>query len=110
MLMEIFDESDDDLTAVPETALAFLRSIYQSQALPLHIRMKAASLTLPYESPKLAVTAVIPGQDFAALLENRLKKIAETAKVIEARRSPTWTCRLSVGLGLRLPVNQGRRG
>ena len=29
-------------------------------------------------------TAVIPGQDFAVLLENRLKKIAEIAKVIEA--------------------------
>ena len=47
--------------------------------------MKAASLALPYESPKLAVTAVIPGRDFASLLEDRLKKInGEKAKVIEA--------------------------
>ena len=66
-------------------ALALLKAVYQCLALPLHVRMKAASLALPYESPKLAVTAVIPGRDFASLLENRLKQLnGEQTKVIEA--------------------------
>jgi hypothetical protein len=66
-------------------ALSFLRSVYQCPTLSLHVRMKAASLALPYESPKLAVTAVIPGGDFASMLEERLKKLnGGQAKVIEA--------------------------
>jgi hypothetical protein len=39
--------------------------------------MRAAIAALPFEVPKLAVTAVVNEQDFATLLERRLKKIAE---------------------------------
>ena len=48
--------------------------------------MRAAGLALPFESPKLAVTAVVSEQDFATVLDRRLKRIEEMkAKVIEAK-------------------------
>jgi hypothetical protein len=82
--MEIVEKSEE--ASVPaDDALSFLRSVYQCPALSLHVRMKAASLALPYESPKLAVTAVIEGKDFGTLLEERLKRInGKKAKAIEA--------------------------
>ena len=66
-------------------ALTFLRSVYQNSKLELHWRMKAAIAALPFESPKLAVTAVVHDQDFAALLDQRLRRIQEM-KVIEASK------------------------
>jgi lambda repressor-like predicted transcriptional regulator len=40
---------------------------------------------LPFEVPKLAVTAVVSEQDFATVLDRRLKRIEEMkAKAIEA--------------------------
>jgi len=37
--------------------------------------MRAAIAALPFESPKLAVTAVVSEQDFATLLDQRLKRM-----------------------------------
>jgi hypothetical protein len=39
--------------------------------------MRGAIAALPFESPKLAVTAVVSEQDFAAVLDRRLKRIEE---------------------------------
>ena len=39
--------------------------------------MRAAIAALPFESPKLAVTAVVSEQDFATVLDRRLKRIEE---------------------------------
>src|SRR5262245_8830458 len=39
---------------------------------------------LPFESPKLLATAIIDERDFATLLDQRLKRIAQ-AKLIEAK-------------------------
>jgi len=48
--------------------------------------MRAAIAALPFESPKLAVTAVVSEQDFATVLDRRLKRIEEMkAKLIEAK-------------------------
>jgi hypothetical protein len=49
-------------------------------------------MAIPDESPKLAVTAVISDQDFAARLDQRLRRIAER-KYMEAK-----------------PVEEGTRG
>ena len=47
--------------------------------------MRAAIAALPFEVPKLAVTALVSEQDFATLLDRRLKRIEEMkAKAIEA--------------------------
>jgi hypothetical protein len=48
--------------------------------------MRAAIAALPFEHPKLAVTAVIDEQDFATLLDQRIKQMEEM-KLIEAKPS-----------------------
>ena len=49
--------------------------------------MRAASMALPFEFPKLAVTALVPpDQDFAALLDQRLQRRREMeVKLVEAK-------------------------
>jgi hypothetical protein len=47
--------------------------------------MRAAIAALPHEVPKLAVTAVMTDNDFATLLDRRLKRTEEMkANAIEA--------------------------
>jgi hypothetical protein len=78
------DEAEQERAAlyqVPMTAHDYLKEIYQDPRQPTHLRMRAAIEALAYEKPKLAVTAVVAGQDFAALLDERLRRI-EQAKVI----------------------------
>jgi hypothetical protein len=53
--------------------LNFLKAVYMNADLPLSVRMRAAIAALPFEAPKLAVTALVSEQDFASLLERRLK-------------------------------------
>jgi|SRR5262249_34563761 len=66
-------------------SLDLLRAVYRSNQLPLTTRMRAAIAALPFESPKLAVTAVVSEQDFATILDRRLKRIEEMkANAIEA--------------------------
>ncbi len=71
-----------------ENAHALLRAVYQNPEVPLPVRMRAAIAALPFEMPKLAVTYQASEQDFATLLENRLKRI-EQMKLIEAKPTPT---------------------
>ena len=77
--MEYLDEVIDN----PENAHALLRAVYQNPEVPLSVRMRAAMACLPFETPKLAVTAQITEQDFATLLDRRLKRLEEM-KLIEA--------------------------
>jgi hypothetical protein len=60
--------------------------------------MRAAISALNYEAPRLAVTAQITEQDFATLLDRRLKRLekmklieANGAKVIDAKSQPIET-------------------
>lgn len=61
-------------------SLGLLQSIYRSSAMPLSVRMRAAVEALPFEHPKLAITASFNGGDFAAQME---KAFQRSAKVIE---------------------------
>jgi hypothetical protein len=54
-----------------------LKAVYQNLGVPLPVRMRAAIACLPFEVPKLAVTAVVSEQNFAEVLERRLRRIAE---------------------------------
>ena len=67
-------------------ALEFLQAVYMNDELPLITRVRVAIACLPFESPKLAVVAQVSEQDFATVLDRRLKRIEEM-KLIEA--SPT---------------------
>jgi TATA-box binding protein (TBP) (component of TFIID and TFIIIB) len=70
-------------------SLDLLRAVYRNNQLPLTIRMRAAIAALPFESPKLAVTAMVSEQDFATLLDQRLKRMeAMRTDAIEARPQP----------------------
>src|SRR5262245_46697100 len=65
-------------------ALGFLQLVYRDQALSLPVRMRAAIAALPFEVPKLAVTAVVIEQNFAEVLERRLQRLENgTGKVID---------------------------
>ena len=54
-----------------EASLHFLQKVYRSSRQPLAVRMRAAALAIPFESPKLTAMAVssMNGNDFAAALE-----------------------------------------
>ena len=80
--MEYLDEVIDN----PENAHALLKAVYQNPEVPLSVRMRAAMACLRFEVPKLAVTAQITEQDFATLLDRRLKRLAEL-KLIESNGS-----------------------
>ena len=82
-----------------------LQAIHRCNELPLHTRMRAAMACLPFETPKLLATAIVDGQDFATLLDQRIARyqqmqLANNAKLIEAqpstasqprsRPSPKW--------------------
>jgi hypothetical protein len=65
------------------TSLDLLQAVYRSADQPLSVRMRAAALCLPYEHPRLAVTAVVDGtEDLGARLHRAIQR---SAKVIELR-------------------------
>jgi hypothetical protein len=56
------------------TSLDFLRTIYLDENVPLSVRMRAAIEAAPYEHPRLAVTANLTSDDFAARLERAITR------------------------------------
>jgi hypothetical protein len=69
---------------LPQSALAYLQSIYKNPVLPEHVRMRAASLCLPFETPRLAVTGYIKDDaGFAAQLERALSRSNAAMEEIE---------------------------
>jgi hypothetical protein len=66
-----------------QSALAFLQAIYRSGLVPMHTRMRAAAICLPFETPKLPVTAHVTGDDFAARLERAIARSGVAPKMIE---------------------------
>ena len=63
-------------------SLEFLQEIYCNNELPLSVRMRAAIAALPFETPKLAVSAQVSESDFASLLDRRIARF-EQMKLIE---------------------------
>src|ERR1700677_250830 len=86
-------EAADDWIELPPGAssLDFLQAIYRDTRQPLQRRMRAATAALPFEVPKLAVTAIVDaGADFAAKLERARLRSAGVieGRTIEARAEP----------------------
>jgi hypothetical protein len=69
-------------------ALDYLQSVYNDPLQPTNTRLRAASIAIEYERPRLAVTALIDGKDFAARLERALVRSAKVTKVIEPKPKP----------------------
>jgi hypothetical protein len=69
----------DGLELGPDAnSLDFLQAVYRCPNLPLSTRMRAAGLALPFEKPKLAVTAVVNEvEDFAVALDRRIARARE---------------------------------
>jgi hypothetical protein len=75
-----------------ETALALLQAIYKNKLAPLSVRMRAATIAIQYESPKLAVTGYLRDDaGFAAALERAIERSGkrDEMKVIEHRDDGT---------------------
>ena len=79
MFANLFEDKRPQEIEVPAdgTSLDLLRAVYRNNQLPLTTRMRAAIAALPFEVPKLAVTAMVSEQDFATLLDRRLARMAE---------------------------------
>jgi hypothetical protein len=70
-------------------SLEFLQSVYRNPALALSVRMRAAIAALPHEVPRLQVTAQVTDQDFATLLDERIKNMERVNNgLIEAKPVP----------------------
>jgi lambda repressor-like predicted transcriptional regulator len=88
MFANLFEDKKPQEIEIPADGISLdlLRAVYQNNQLPLTTRMRAAIAALPFEVPRLAVTAVVSEQDFAAVLDRRLKRIEEMkANAIEAK-------------------------
>jgi hypothetical protein len=77
-------------------SIDLLRAVYRNPALDLSVRMRAAMAALPFEAPKLAVTALIDNErDFAAILDRRIKHM----EALHAKASRDADLRLGFGIG-----------
>jgi hypothetical protein len=79
---------DQVLEALPydHTALQLGQALYRCRSLSWRERWHIGKHILQFESPKLGVTAMVNEQDFAAVLDRRLKHLGQMEmKVIEAQ-------------------------
>jgi hypothetical protein len=68
------------------TALELLQEVYRNKLAPLSVRMRAATIAIQYETPKLAVTGYLRDDaGFAAALDRALARSNAVGKVIELK-------------------------
>jgi hypothetical protein len=80
----LIDEVNEREAPEGETALGLLQAIYRNKRAPLSVRMRAATIAIQYESPRLAVTGVLRDDaGFAAQLERAIARSGVAPKMIE---------------------------
>jgi hypothetical protein len=77
----MFDEENIDAA----DALSFLQAVYKNKLVPVSTRIRCAVAALPFEKPRLAVTAVIEASSLAAKLEERRLRRIQQMKLIEVK-------------------------
>jgi hypothetical protein len=90
---------DAELELAPdEASLDFLQKVCCSSRQPLSMRMRAASIALPFEKPKLTAiaTSSMDGASFAAMLDKAIARSQAPLKHIEHHPDETaegisWT-------------------
>jgi len=82
-------QSTSKADEVPEDidAFGYLQGIYQGRWPYEPHRVRAARECLPFERPKLAVTAIINEDDFATRLERAIAR-TQASKLIEGQLEP----------------------
>jgi hypothetical protein len=68
------------------SALGYLQGVYNDPRQSTSIRMKAAIEALPYEKPRLAVTAIVDRADFAEMLDRAIERSGKGAEVREVKQ------------------------
>jgi hypothetical protein len=72
-----------------ETALGLLQAVYRDKRVPLNTRMRAATIAIQYETPKLAVTGyVADNASFAVALERAIQRSREERVTLELTAEP----------------------
>jgi hypothetical protein len=71
----------------PASALAYMQDVYKGRRQADPVRMRAAAIALPFESPKLTAMAVssLSGEHFAAMLEKAIARSQAPLKQIELK-------------------------
>jgi hypothetical protein len=72
-----------------ETALGLHQAVYRDKRQPLHLRLKAARDALPYEVPKLGITAYVhDGATFAQALDRAIARSQAGRVTLELSAEP----------------------
>jgi hypothetical protein len=74
-LLNLIDEREQEALLAepaPASALSYLQSIYRNPLNPVPMRMRAAAMALPHESPRLTAVANIDVSDFSEKLERAI--------------------------------------
>jgi len=72
-----------------ETALGLLQEVYRNKRVPLSTRMRAATIAIQYETPKLAVTGYVNDTaSFAQALDRAIQRSAEGRVTLELTAAP----------------------
>jgi hypothetical protein len=80
-----FGDPEEQDSGEPASALEYVRDVYKGRRMADPWRMRAAMAALPFESPKLAMTAYLSNaDDFAARLDMAIEN-SHQPKVIEHR-------------------------
>jgi hypothetical protein len=85
------------------SALDLLQAIYRNSGQELHTRMRAAMAAIAYETPKLAVTAVVQENDIATALDRRIARLNEM-KLVEPNGEPVITQPIAEPMPTSIPT------
>ena len=101
-IAEVAQEGDEP-PVFEGNAHELLKATYQGRYRPTPVQLRAATVALPFESPKLTAMAVssLNGNDFAAMLERAIARSQAPLKQIELKANETvpgvaWTGRPGV--------------